>query len=349
MLAADCKVEEISGEYPILQRLEETCVNLDELDYLVKRLESFDKRELGQFQAIATSQDIRNVRDFINLTFCCQNVTIVQDFSDLKRIGEFCHMDKNGGGMPQDNAQHMNFEKVALDLLQSKEGRVTPYGVIYDKGFQMEQFYDGRRFPPYRYEDCVMELEVTTNKNAAGIYPSSFCLPMWSWQLERTIRRNDLTNCGDIELRLRDSSLPEEVDALLDFTEESLLDLNALCQAVDDFGESDMAKYRAAVLFTEPTTATDLKHLAEQLDQFDFIPGIHTPEDYGRHMICESGYFEYDKNLAGYYDFKKYGSQRVEQESGRFIDNGYISYHGVVSIAELLDGVEHERMGIKMQ
>lgn len=349
VLAADCKVEEISGEYPILRQLEGTMVNVDEMDYLVKRLESLDKRELGQFQAVATSQGVRNIRDFINLTFCCQDVTIVQEFSDLKRIGKFCHMDRNGGVMPQDNVQHMDFEKVALDLLQSKEGKVTPYGVIYDKDFQMEQLYDGQHFPQYSYEDCVMELEITIENNAAGIYPASFYLPMCPRQLERTMLRNDLANCRNMELYLMNSSMPKEVNALLDLAEESLSDLNALCQAVADFSESDMAKYCAVVLFSEPTTAIGLKHLAEQLDLFDFVPGIRTPEEYGRHMICESGYFEYDENLAGYYNFKEYGSQRVEQESGRFTDNGYISYHGVVSIQELLDGVEYERMGMKMQ
>lgn len=148
---ADCKVEEISADYTILQCLVGSNINVDELDYLVKRMESFDKRELGQFQAMASSQDIQTVQDFINLTFCCQKATIVQDFFDLKRIGEFCHMDRNGGTMSQDDAQQMDFEQVAINLLQSNEGKITPYGVIYDKDFQMERLYDGQHFPQYHY------------------------------------------------------------------------------------------------------------------------------------------------------------------------------------------------------
>jgi hypothetical protein len=38
----DCSVTEISGNCPILKRLENTTVNVDEMDYLAKRLESFD-------------------------------------------------------------------------------------------------------------------------------------------------------------------------------------------------------------------------------------------------------------------------------------------------------------------
>lgn len=345
VLAADCMVEEIYGNYPVLQRLVNSAINVDELDYLVKRMDSFDKRELGQFSALAVSQNIGTMKDFINLTFCCQNITVVQDFSDLKRIGEFCNMDRNGGTMPQNDMLYMDFEKVALNLLQNKDGKVTPYGVIYDKDFQMEQLYDGRHFPEYHYEDSIMELEVTTAENAvANIASATFYLPMSERQLERALLRNNLADSGDTELRFMDSDLPEEADALLDFTEESVHDLNALCQAVADFSEGDMAKYRAAVLFTEPASAVELTNLAEQLDLFDFHPGIRSAEEYGKHMICESGHFEYDENLEEFYDFKKYGSARVEQEYGKFTDSGYISYHGVVSFPELLAGVNCERM-----
>ena len=66
-----------------------------------------------------------------------------------------------------------------------------------------------------------------------------------------------------------------------------------------------------------------VQQLAENLDQFDFIPGIHTPEEYGRHMIRESGHFEYDENLEGFYDYRRYGEQHIRQEGGRFNECGY--------------------------
>lgn len=109
------------------------------------------------------------------------------------------------------------------------------------------------------------------------------------------------------------------------------------------------AKYGAAVQLAEPTTAAELKNLAEQLELFDFIPDIHTPAEYGRQQICKSGHFEYDENLADYYDFEKYGLERMEHEHGKFTDSGYISYHGFVSIEEILAGVDCERMDAGMQ
>lgn len=226
---------------------------------------------------------------------------------------------------------------------------MTQYGVIYDEGFALEQLYEGRRFPQYRYEDCVMEVEVTTAKEIAeNITPVCHALPMSAMQLERAMQRDGFADGEELELRFMESNLPVEVDVLLDFESESLADLNAMCQAVADFTVEDYAKLGAAARFTKPTTATALQNLAQQLDLFDFIPGIQTPQEYGKHMIMESGHFEYDENLAGYYNFEKYGVERMEQEYGEFNERGYISYHGAVSIPKLLGGVDCERMDMTM-
>lgn len=350
VLTADCKVEEISEDSPVFQRFVGSTINVDELDYLVKRLDSFDKRELAKFNAVAISQNIHEVKDLINLTFCCQNVPIVQDFTDLEKIGRDYYMDKSGGTMTMKDTQNIDFKKAALDLFRMGIGKVTPFGVVYDKGFALEQLYDGRRFPQYRYEDCVMEVEVTTAKDLVdNTAPACYCLPMSDLRLERAMQRDGFSNTGEISLRFYESNLPVEVDVLLDFEAESLADLNAMCQTVADFTAEDYAKLGAAARFTKPATATALQNLVQQLDLFDFIPGIQTPQEYGKHMIMESGHFEYDENLAGYYDFQKYGTERMEQEYGEFNERGYISYHGAVSIPELLGGVDCERMDMTMR
>ena len=61
-----------------------------------------------------------------------------------------------------------------------------------------------------------------------------------------------------------------------------------------------------------------------------------TPEEYGRYMIQESGHFEYDDNLEGFYNFEVYAKQRMSQEQGQFVENGYISYQGSMSLDELM-------------
>ena len=71
----------------MLEPLVSQTVNMDELDYLAKRLESFNDYEASQFQAMASRLKLSDIRDFINLTFSSQQVTVITDFSDLEQIG----------------------------------------------------------------------------------------------------------------------------------------------------------------------------------------------------------------------------------------------------------------------
>ena len=43
-------------------------------------------------------RDSSNIKDFINLTFCCQQATVITDFSDLDAIGRQHYMTMQGGG-----------------------------------------------------------------------------------------------------------------------------------------------------------------------------------------------------------------------------------------------------------
>ena len=65
VVASDCHVNEICKGWPVFYRLEGMQVNLDELDYLAKRLESFDVGEYAQFQAMAEKLDLTSMKDLI--------------------------------------------------------------------------------------------------------------------------------------------------------------------------------------------------------------------------------------------------------------------------------------------
>ena len=98
----------------------------------------------------------------------------------------------------------------------------------------------------------------------------------------------------------------------------------------------DCIKLGAAVSIAGPECASQIRHLAENLDLFEFAPGAHTPAEYGKYMIQESGHFEYDPNLDEFYDYERYGLQHMDQESGMFTNRGYIAYQGTVSLEELM-------------
>ena len=122
----DCFIREMRQGPPVLKRLTGCNVTLDELDYLAKRLDSFDDQEMAKFQGAAVSCNCHGIVDLINLTFSCQQVTIITDFTDLEEIGQIHYMDLNGGTARSKDLKSLDGRKMALDLIEGGDGRVTP-------------------------------------------------------------------------------------------------------------------------------------------------------------------------------------------------------------------------------
>ena len=156
--------------------------------------------------------------------------------------------------------------------------------------------------------------------------------------------RGGITDPADVCLRLEDSQLPNEVDVLLDMEYETLSNLNKLAEATDGLSQAAMEKLGAVVMLAEPKSAAQIKNLAENLDLFDFAPSAHTPEEYGKYMIQKSGRFDYDENLDAFYDYEKYGTERMNEEDGMFTDRGYVAYKGYYSMEEVMNGSQSSRM-----
>ena len=342
---ADCKVEKIDSFYTVLKRTEMLTVNVEELNYLAKRLDSFDTGEAAQFQAMAHKLELFELKDLINLTFCCQQATVITDFSDLAAVGRDHYMNLHGGSASVDELNALDDKGIARQLIESDSGKITPYGVVYDNGMKLEQIYDGRFFPCYYYEPNAITVAVTAKSEPEDTEHITWLfLPMIQEEIDRALLRGGITDPSEIRLSLEDSWLPHEVLDLLDMDHVDISELNALVQALDEFSDMSIRKYAAAAVMARPHTTEQAKHLAENLDLFDFAPSASTPEEYGKYMIQQSGRFEYDENLDAFYDYEKYGTERMNEEDGMFTDRGYIAYKGYISMEEVMNGSQSSHM-----
>ena len=345
---ADCQVQEINSFYSVLKRTEMLTVNVEELNYLAKRLDSFDTGEAAQFQATAHKLELFELKDLINLTFCCQQATVITDFSDLAAVGRDHYMNLHGGCAKTEELDALDGEGTARLLIGNGSGTITPYGVVYDNGMQMKLLYDGQFFPCYYYEPNPITVAVTAKSDPEDTEHITWLyLPMAQEEIDRALQRAGITGPTDARLWLKDNQLPNEVDVLLDMDRESITDLNALAQVTEDFSDEDIRKLGAVVTMARPRTAEQVKNLVENLDLFDFAPDAHTLEEYGKYMIRQSGHFDYDENLDDFYDYEKYGFQRMNEEDGMFTDRGYIAYKGYSSLREIMNGDQssHMKMG----
>ena len=311
-LSKDCQVAELIRAYPTLRCLEGSKVNIDELDYLAKRLDGFDAVEVSQFQAMADKLKLTDMKDLINLTFSCQQATVIADFSDLESVGRAHYMNTHDGCASAEELDNLDGEETAILLIEDNEGTITRYGVVYDNGMQLSQLYDGKNLPCYHHEnDCISvgltsRLEPRDTKNITWVY-----LPTSNCQIERAMKRAGITDPGDLSLRMGDSLFPVEIDVALDFQREDIYALNELAKAVDKLSNDDRMKLGVVVGMARPENANQICRLAENLDLFEFAPGAHTPAEYGKFMIQQSGHFNYDPTLDEFYDYERYGRQHI--------------------------------------
>ncbi len=252
-----------------------------------------------------------------------------------------CHIGRNhiitihGNGMPSEEYQQIDGKAEALKLLRSGNGNVTPYGVVFDNEMKLQPLYDGRHFPPYLYEPCQLTIEIRLADGSTGASDYLY-FPTPDQQLARTLERAGATDAADSRMQITVDQLPKEVSTQINLQQEALVEVNEMCASIAKLSPQECRKLNAAVAMAQPRCASEIRQLAENLEQFEFVPDVKTPEEYGKYMIQQSGRFEYDPNLEDFYDFQGYGQQKVSAENGQFNDYGYISYHGVLTLGELM-------------
>lgn len=333
----DCRIKEIEGDIPVLKRMEENLANLDELDYLAKRLDSFSDGEIAQFQGIAAKMGTSHIADFINLTFCCQQVTVITDFSNLEAVGRDHYMNLNGGCASKAELDDLDGLETALLLISDNEGFITPYGVVYDNGMRMEALYDGKHLPCYHYEPDMLAAAITSREQPENTKEISWiCLPATKSQIERAMARSGIADSRDMRVNYSDSSFSAEIEIALDYCNETIFELNDLAQDIVNLSRADQKKLGAVVALAEPQFSFQIRNLIANLDLFEFVPGVTSSAEYGKYMIQKSGHFEYDPNLDEFYNYEQYGRQRMAEGVGLYTGEGYVSYRGAVSLEELM-------------
>ena len=212
-----------------------TMANVDELDWLGKQLESFDRYELLQFNAAVERFGLSAADELIDLSFCAREVTVISDFTDLEKTGKRHYLTVHGACDPKE-LENLDGKETALALISGQPGYVTRYGVVYDNGIKLEQAYDRKHLPPiWMPESCIMELKLRATGEDDPKKQEWVQLPASRMKLERAMLRAGIPSCGEMQMLVSDSRFPDEVDCTLDVEHGSLFELNRLCHDVFKF------------------------------------------------------------------------------------------------------------------
>lgn len=323
--ASNCYIEN-SMDRNFLNILHNKNCNIDELNYLMKRLDGFSQKEIERFYAASFAENPKTMAELINLSFNMHCYSLVSDFNNLENVGKDLYLTERQAVSTKE-LDELDGESYAMDVLKNNPNPIiTPYGVLYKTSNVPEQVYNGKQFPPYIWEETIAAVQLTAKGENEYIY-----LPCSDVEVEKALMRLETPYLHDCEVAVDSHSFP---DSILNIVSESTTPvikvdaLNNLAKHYSEMGSQDTRYFEKLMDHIKPRTIDEVFALAESMYEFELFDGIKDMESYGRYMICESGRFEYDPNLEEYIDFKRYGGEKIAQEDGAFSDKGYIIYHG---------------------
>lgn len=132
--------------------LKDRFANLDELNYLGKRMESFDTLEYDQFLIGISKLDSKEVKDLINLTFNLNHFTLCQDVSSYGKIGREYVLNTEGA-VPAHDEDDPKYATIGKDLIDRGLAQITERGLLMSL---IQATIDQREAHRDTYDDAIV-------------------------------------------------------------------------------------------------------------------------------------------------------------------------------------------------
>ena len=125
-----------------LNFLQDRFVNLDEVNFLGKRMDGFFGDEEYQFYEAMKSEGFDTLPDLINLSFNLNRYPLIRDISDMGKIGrEYLLTVK--GCLPADDEDDPKYAEFGRELIQFGKGVFTEHGLLFvNENTPFQKLYD---------------------------------------------------------------------------------------------------------------------------------------------------------------------------------------------------------------
>ena len=322
--------------------LQDRFVNLDEVNYLGKRMDSFFGDEEYQFYEAMKFEGFDTLPDLINLSFNLNRYPLIQDISDMGKIGrEYLLTVK--GCLPADDADDPKYAKLGRELIRSGKGVFTEHGLLFvDEDTPFIRDYDGQNFPAYVYEEMLCFLRAEYNGKSEFLY-----LPCEEEAIDKAFARLGAPTPDDVELSWEDICIENEkwTERFKEIAaEEGVYELNKLAAAVN-CADMDLEKLWSLAEYAEAEDAEQLTRLARNIGCFTFIEGATGYAEVGEFVTKHNGDFAVNPTVAKFFDYEAFGEHISELYHGEFVGDGFVYNDTDLSLLDILYQDEPMTMG----
>ena len=193
-------------------------------------------------------------------------------------------------------------------------------------------------------EQPILEAYVTNlgKYNEGELASTLLKFPTTKEEVQAALKRIGIDNIRYEEIFIADydGRLPELNACLGEY--ESIDELNHLAHLLSELDKSDLEKFEAVIDCGEHTSSVaDLINLVENLDAYEFYPGVEDDETLGRIYVEDMEAIDIPDHLLPYFDYEAYGRDVRINEDGHFAPGGYVlnnggkfieHYHGIEDI-----------------
>ena len=322
--------------------LQDRFVNLDEVNFLGKRMDSFFGDEEYQFYEAMKLEGFDTLPDLINLSFNLNRYPLIRDIGDMGKIGREYLLTVNGC-IPAHDEDDPKYAQLGRELIQSGNGIFTEHGMLFvDENTPFQRSYDGQTFPPYLYDPGVL----CVAKAEYGGKTEYLYFPCEEEAIDKAFARLG-TTADEVKITLEDfnTDSPEWFGRFREIaSEEGVYELNRLTAAVNT-ADMDLKKLWSVAEYAEAEDAEQLTRLAKNIGCFTFIEGATSYAEVGRFFTETEDRYILDLEMEDYFDYEGFGEYISDKFYGKFVCGGFIYNDTDTSLLDILYKDEPMTMG----
>lgn len=294
---------------------------LEEVNLLAEKVSKMDEIQLATYEGALQMRNDENIdlpistKELINYAYNLDSFEFHPDVMGDCDLGEIAMM---GGmfdivdGLPDEAAELLDARKVGEALRRADQGAFTGSGYVFRGSDCWQEVYDGVHLPKQPEEHGMISLRLeSADRNPdrrSGVWlelPASEQAVRWTLD---SLGEKLLEGCAIAGIESILPSLKYQLAA-----DEDIHKLNLLAERLAAFPDSRMLmKFKAALELECFPDINRMLDITQNLDCYDYDPGIITAADYSEYLLQEAGVDTSDPAFDRF-DFTGYGERRMKQ------------------------------------
>lgn len=308
-------------DFECLSLLEGQEVDLDEINYLAKRLDSLTKPEVDKFIVVAQMEGLDEPKDLINLTYNLSRYTLIQNIGDMTAVGR-THTLTREIAIPADDSRDAEYAKTGKELIESGKGKWTEKGLLFfNDDIPEEKIYNGETFPEFDYDGaCIFAVKISFLNAREFVY-----LPCEETAIKKALARLGVESSSQCDLWVEFDRINNDKLSNLVFDSvkgEDIYDINEFAKELEDLTETE--KFLAVVEYAETEDIKEMTAIAKNLDEFEYVENVDSDYEFGEHLVDNDDEYECSENLRDFINYEELGGQVRHNCHGMFVRGGFV-------------------------